>query len=63
MKKPILLDWVDHFYGVVKVKPCCSGCMYNFYVRKPLLGLGKVARDTLLMPPDLLKRSHNIWEG
>ena len=28
------------------VKPRGSVCMYNFYVEKPLLGLGKVARGT-----------------
>ena len=41
-----LPNWVDHFCGVVGMKPCCSDCMYNFYVEKPLLGLGKVARGT-----------------
>ena len=41
-----LLDWVDHFCGVVGVKPRCSVWLYNFYVGKPLLRLGKVARGT-----------------
>ena len=41
-----LSEWVDHFCGVVGVEPCCFGCMYNFYMKKTLLGLGKVARGT-----------------
>ena len=37
-------DRVDHFSSVVGVKPCWFVCLYNFYVGKPLLRLGKVAR-------------------